>query len=969
MDTLPHPQSCTPFPSHICACHQSSSHSARLSATDQPPSHSTHHTSSIQPQVCTNSIPTPTSTSTEPPECQVRIQQQCSHLGQDSPLDVRFNGGAAFRLADPHPGHPICPWTHFEGLPPQDGAPWQCQTTVAFVSSKRQVFSRAPAPCRSGQRPPSPPVSGMCQSSRSHTSCQRICSSPDSVLQRPSGRRAKSVTAFARSPGAAPHGSPQTGHHRWLSRPCCTNNLTTHRHGSGETVTDISASGAAIQATSPPLGCSSEDFCLTPQVFQTFLQGLGKRPHPNLDCWACAEQHVLPRYISDFYHHQFVETDILWVNPRFSELDRVLDFLLSHQLAAYVLFPHWTDATWWNKVWSRLTWHTFFHQGIKAFKSVVQPYPLPCPWPFYVAWIDHRPSSCHIHDPPHTKYWQLLATAGYPPIPHGYGKGLLPKCYTRANPPDFCSSSVLLDEVCSQRLDLDALISLGHHLNYPHIDTLRHMALCLRSKASFLGLFNRAPFKPGAGRASRLSNTVVNQMLQWQLLRLDINPAFYCRCFLVLKANKPNLARLISDCTPLNNCIDCPWRCRLAKIPNVTTLILSWKYAALLDFQSYYFQYAVGAEVQPFFGFRQPGTRGCITVLPQGFGPSASIAQTGSGVIIHDLPATCHMDNIAAGANSYAAVAQILQEIVRRCSITNITLKDPSPPILQHFEHLGLEFDLVTRQFRLSQAWAMKSADFIAALHIVLSEGGYLPLRILWQALGIFFWASYATGILLAPYWALMQFTRHASREPQWDKPTTMPTPALKQLVTVISVLRTNDWLSPPTLPPQLAECRAVIANDSCESGAAYCYQYGHIFDTCDTVSSSASFTVSWWPWPPLAANRGMPTKEALACLRSLEEALPHIPEECDPILWLVDCNPVVQAIHKGFSAAPLLNSIVAQLRASTRRILWVWIPTELQPADIPSRRKGFGPPQRVRGHLLTPPLLHWLHQHQHHLA
>jgi len=434
---------------------------------------------------------------------------------------------------------------------------------------------------------------------------------------------------------------------------------------------------------------------------------------------------------------------------------------------------------------------------------------------------------------------------------------------------------------------------------------------------------------------------------------------------MVLKANKPNLARLIMDCTPLNDCIDCPWRCRLAKIPTVVHMLLTWKYAFQLDFQSYYFQYAVGTEVQPFFGFRQPGTRGCLTVLAQGFGPSASIAQTGSGVIIHDLQATCHMDNIAGGGTTSEDAQQVLNEVTRRCRLANLTLKVPAPPIMQHFEHLGLEFDLVNRHFRLSPEWALKSTAFIAAIHTVLSEGGSLPLRIIWQALGIFFWASYATGMLLAPYWALMQYTRHASRTPQWDKPATMPTPALKQLVTVIALLRTNVWLSPPTLPPQLAQCRAVIANDACEHGAAYCFQYGYIFDSCDSESSSASFTVSWWPWPPRAASRGMPTKEALACLRSFEEALPNIPEACDPILWLVDCNPVVQAIHKGFSSAPQLNSIVEKLRASTRRILWVWIPTELQPADIPSRRKGFGPPQRVMGHLLNPPLLHWLYQHQ----
>ena len=117
-------------------------------------------------------------------------------------------------------------------------------------------------------------------------------------------------------------------------------------------------------------------------------------------------------------------------------------------------------------------------------------------------------------------------------------------------------------------------------------------------------------------------------------------------------------------------------------------------------------------------------------------------------------------------------------------------------------------------------------------------------------------------------------------------------------------------WLPPPHLPPQLAKCRAVIANDSSQYGAAYCYQYGPILEFGANESEDAYFIESWWQWPPKAVQRGMPTKEALACLRSLGEALPNIPTQCNPVLWLVDCDPVVKAIRKGFSPAPHLNRI-----------------------------------------------------------
>ena len=202
--------------------------------------------------------------------------------------------------------------------------------------------------------------------------------------------------------------------------------------------------------------------------------------------------------------------------------------------------------------------------------------PQPCPWPFYVAFFDHRHQPFVPAIPRQTKYWQLLATAGYPPFQQAYGHRGLPVCFTRASPPEYAATSVELDEVCPTKLDMAALIQLAHAIDYPDVHILTHMAQCLRSKAAFLRLFNQGSFHPGAGRASHLSQTVVNQMIQWGLLNLDTHPAFYCRCFLVLKANNVNKARLIMDSTPHNKLIDCPWRCKLTKIPVVIALVLSW---------------------------------------------------------------------------------------------------------------------------------------------------------------------------------------------------------------------------------------------------------------------------------------------------------------------------------------------------------------------------------------------------------
>ena len=63
------------------------------------------------------------------------------------------------------------------------------------------------------------------------------------------------------------------------------------------------------------------------------------------------------------------------------------------------------------------------------------------------------------------------------------------------------------------------------------------------------------------------------------------------------------------------------------------------------------------------------------------------------------------------------------------------------------------------------------------------------------------------------------------------------------------------------------------------------------------------------------------------------------------PRLWLTDCLPLLQGFVKGYSPSPPLNQLITMirdlLRKSHRRLLPLWIPTELMrfASDPLSRR------------------------------
>jgi hypothetical protein len=109
-------------------------------------------------------------------------------------------------------------------------------------------------------------------------------------------------------------------------------------------------------------------------AFLTLAHSVGL-PLPTVDCFACPENAVLPRFMSRFYSPGAVDYDffssdlfahsreIVWCNPPWSLIGKVLCSLASRRLTGYLLTPHWPNKFWFPLL-SYAQWQTVIPSGL-----------------------------------------------------------------------------------------------------------------------------------------------------------------------------------------------------------------------------------------------------------------------------------------------------------------------------------------------------------------------------------------------------------------------------------------------------------------------------------------------------------------------------------------------------------------------------------------------------------------------------
>ena len=948
----PHPHCHTPLSQHIRTQHQHTGHDKGLSSPFAQPLHSTCSPSGVQRVLHRPAHATEPGRRTGPPGPPHAPQQpRGGGMAESVVGHLRSRSCPLERFAEvPHvcPHHTTSPVRHPHGVQSQDGQTRQRSAsteTGAHSHTVSGIFSGTGASTHSPQIVPGVHLTPAC-----------------STLVPFARPTSKGLVVFCKNcrlptlghttsdtPGAISGGTRQSTDHREILAKSghlvtveqCENggshspSLSHHQTSEGET----------------------EDFCILPAVFSTWYASLPAHlPPPLVDTWASSTQHCLQTYGVDYFQTEYPDIS-LWLNPRFSDMTAVLQHMTQHHQFGFILYPHWESTDWWDSLQSMVSHVTaVFAQGVHLFRGVHQTYSRPCPWIAYIGFVDCR-STTISQAPSLHRYFQLIGTLGYPPVPPGYAANRLPKCYRTQGPPVRNSRALVLAPITSTTIAYDALLALAHSIHYPRTSILEHIVRTFTDQNTFFQLFTVGPLMPGPGFPSRLTKDTLSKAVAWGLLT-HISPYLYHSAFLVPKST-PGEGRLCTNCKDtINHLIRrIPWPCDLARRNHLLQTVLSWNYASLYDFTSFFFQFELGTAVQPWFGIRQKSFKAVMTRPPQGFSPMPAAAQCTTDALLWGLPGLGHIDNIILGGMTLEALEHTKVTFLERCDGCRMALKERTSPCQQVFHHLGLQFDLQQKRYRLIPEWAERTSRLLLDISDIASTPLQLPLRVLWTALGCIFWSCYILDIILARYWATMQFTRrNAVRTSQdihlWDSPTSLPPSVIVEWRQLHTIIGLNEWRSPPALPTDILQCRSLVACDSCELSAGMCAESFN-----DNILPTHHH-IAWWPWPEHTQKLSMPCLEGLACIRTGEEILSQLAE---PILWLDDCAPFLKALRKGFSSAPELNSIVRALRALPQKIRWQWVPTHLMPADALSRRAGYGPLQRTSGSFLSQALLAWL--------
>ena len=685
--------------------------------------------------------------------------------------------------------------------------------------------------------------------------------------------------------------------------------------------------------------------------------------------------HILPAYLTDFWKQvpSVARSAVLWCNPRFSQLSRVLHFWRQYQCRGYVLVPHWVNTDWWPYLHSLNSEFWFdVPKGTHAFLGRHQSVSRPVPWDFHVVWLgDLSPcaNSSSLDELPfgglphggrshgrgrrararRARRLRLIHVNSYPPQPGGY---LYPKSLG-VHPPE-AKCDLPLGQVAPP-LSLPHLLRTAQDVCFPELNVLKSMYDCLSHRKCFVKLFSE-DYMARHGVSSHLPAERLREAIEYGLitpLPRSTPIYFFHSNFLVMKSDRLH-SRMISN-VAFNEVQPSPptaWECNLPSITHLIHSVLQWNFATELDARSFFPQFPLGPTVQSFFGLRQRHFRGVLRVMPQGWRWAPAIAQTTAHLLTYRLPMSVPdttaaafpwIDNFLLGASTAEAAQAILDAFIARCAFCHVTLKETSLTPSQHIVAIGVEFDLSKHRFRLAPEWADRAAPFLTAFIIELRTGYLVPLRTIWRAIGTCMWVASIHQLLLGSnMWEMIHYMKtHTPKESHrsaWDLLSTMSTAPLEEMARFADRLHKNPWLTQPVIPPAIATALLgpIVITDASLWAGAYLW----------ATPLRALLLGQWWQWALRARRHNMPVLEALSLLRSLQELSSHGCLPAGQVLpWLTDCDPARRAVKRGYSPSPRLNRIVQAIRQFDVLLIALWIPTDLNITDPFSRRFDFVPP------------------------
>lgn len=422
--------------------------------------------------------------------------------------------------------------------------------------------------------------------------------------------------------------------------------------------------------------------------------------------------------------------------------------------------------------------------------------------------------------------------------------------------------------------------------------------------------------------------------------------------------------RLIINARPCNHLFSDPPPVALPT-PDVTAKIVvppnSKLYIAKVDIDNFYHRLLLPEWMWPYFalppvssaaiGLAGPDTLvyPCCRTLPMGWSHSVYVAQAAHEYFLVDKVGLDAKSLLTAGSDSKLDrtrlqlyiddtvffgldrddVAALQSRYMNALTAVGLPpkLSKVVLPTCEPVECLGLEVDGVKLTIGLS---ASKLRDLIDLTRLFLMEGECSGAQ-LSHLVGKWTWAAMACRPSLAVFSAVYTFINRA----QFRIFTLWPS-VRRELITIMNLA--------PLLRSSLTDlwCSRVVAVDASTTGMGVVSTPFVSNQPDDYLHPSTRWSVivsSQWR----DNNEHINSLELRAAATAVKWSLSY--PSCSPgrkLLLFSDSQVAIGSLSKGRSSSPLLlrrlRAISASLLASGLRLLLYWIPSELNPADEPSR-------------------------------
>lgn len=492
-----------------------------------------------------------------------------------------------------------------------------------------------------------------------------------------------------------------------------------------------------------------------------------------------------------------------------------------------------------------------------------------------------------------------------------------------------------LDNFPTTRVNVQALLKLAE---VSELSPLADILQFFFNPEIFHRLFEGRTSGPYRGESFALYRHM-NQLTQLRILvPLARRQARVWMSLFTVPKEKKRTQRVIVNAVPLNELQNMiPGPLDLPGLSDIEELVREHEFFCETDGVSWYNQFELPAWTLPYFAVRMRGKTFAWNTLPMGWKSSVTIAHAAS-LILHHLPNSSsrpmvYIDNGYRFGSSPESLNRDLEKVLSRAGSCGAVLT-VTTPVCQEGTVLGVRVNLLHKTLSLPDSFISKLKQLNEALQRLNGSRRQPSHRLIWKVLGSIFWAVRVLGIPACSFPQVMQWIRSrarilGSRPELWEKPCHMGPFFVQHLANLLRRIEKN---APRSLKnifgktfPQRSHAQLWV--DASDKGWGAVLLYETQLKICSGVFP-ASMKVS-----PIAYRELYAFEHGLRWAQSFGVG---------PVKVYSDNTNVVSWINRWSAGPPFVMQWLLRLYQEfyVKGVIQElsWIPSDLNPADKPSR-------------------------------